>query len=462
MSPAASAAGETPLYPPTVTPPSGPMPLWRFLPTFVRNPLKAIPRAVYHEPLFVPPRRGGKMAWVTDPRLVERILLDDHESFPKSAIDKRVFEKIIGNGILTAEGAAWKWQRRTVAPLFRHGDILAGVPQMAAAGERLIAAWRQGRTGSTRAIDQDMTDATFDVLASTIFAGATAAETAVLKHEIGDYLEHTSWDIAYEILGFPRWLWHPAQRRMTRSAVRLNETMRGIVQREKAHGWPSGGLMAKLAAARDPETNAPMSDEQMAHNLLTFAAAGHETTAKALTWTLYLLARAPHWQERLHEEARAVLGDGDVGVVHVDRLILARQVVKEAMRLYPPAPVIGRMAKHDVELGGHHFPAGAILIIPIFVIQRHRKLWRDPDLFDPTRFESDAEATYVRTQFMPFGFGPRICIGMSFAMIEAVVLLASFVRRARFTWDGHHEPEPLSRVTLRPKGGMPLAITMRA
>lgn len=447
-----------PLYPPTVPAPARAMPIWRFLPTFIRNPLRGIPVPAYHEPIHAPSPLGGRMAWVTDPGLVEQILLDDHESFPKSPIEKRIFARILGDGILTAEGQAWRWQRRTVAPLFRHADTMAAVPEMAGAAERLVGTWRREARGGIRRVDRDMTDVTFDVLASTLFSGASESEAKILKDEIGDYLEHTSWDIAFELLRLPDWIWHPSKRRMLRGAQRLSETMLGIISRERAKGWPGGGLMARLGAAKDPETGVPMSEEQMAHNLLTFAAAGHETTAKALTWTLYLLARAPVWQDMLRDEARRVIGSGAITAEHVDALRLTRQVVKETMRLYPPAPVIGRMARRDVEIGGHQFKAGAMLVIPVYVIHRHRKLWEDPDLFDPTRFETTRETAYKRTQFMPFGFGPRICIGMGYAMNEAVVLLASFVRSARFTWDGRHAPEPVSRVTLRPKGGMPLAV----
>lgn len=311
-----------------------------------------------------------------------------------------------------------------------------------------------------RNIDLDMTRVTFDVLASTIFAGATESEADVLKSAIGDYLERTSWDIAYEILKFPEWIWHPARRRMLIAAEALTSTMRGIIERERAKGWPGGGLMARLGAATHPDTGAPMSDAQMSHNLLTFAAAGHETTAKALTWALYLLALSPLWQKKLRDEVKSVAGAGSITTAHIDKLVLTRQVIKEAMRLYPPAPVMGRKASKAIDVGGHRFDAGAMLVIPIYVIHRHRKLWDDPDRFDPSRFESERERRYHRTQYMPFGFGPRTCIGMSFAMIEAIVLLAHVVRNARFTCDSDLSPEPVSRVTLRAKGGMPLAVDL--
>lgn len=444
------------LIPPRIDPPVAPLPRWRFLPTFVRNPLRAIPRPVYHEPIYVPAAFGGRYAWVTDPALVERVLLHDAERFSKTAVERRLFEPIIGDGVLTAEGASWRWQRRTAAPLFRHAEIVSYAPAMAAAAEHTCTRWT---TPGRRAIDADMTDVTFDVLRRTIFTGATDEETAALKRDIDVYLKASSWEIAYGVLQIPAWVWHPAKGRMGRAARGLRTTIDAIIVRERAKDWPSGGLMARLGAARDPETGAPMSDTLIADNLLTFAAAGHETTAKALTWTLYLLARAPHWQDAVRAEVRSVAGDASLGADHVARLTVTTQVVKEAMRLYPPAPVLTRVALQDIQLGPHYLRPGALVVAPIYVIHRHRKLWRNPDVFDPGRFSSENAASHLRTQFMPFGFGPRMCIGMSFAMIEATLLLATFIRAARFDWDGKHMPEPVSRVTLRPRGGMPLIVT---
>lgn len=449
------------LYPPSIKPPAAPLPIWKFLPTFVRNPLRAIPEPVYHEPIFSPPALGGRMAWVTDPALIEEILLGNHESFPKSPIEKRIFTAILGDGILTSEGAHWRWQRRITAPLFRHADLLAHVPKMSAAAERFVAEWRLSGPRSRRLIDRDMTDLTFDVLQATIFEGANAAEARVLKQETGRYLEGTSWDIAFEMLRMPDWVWHPAKGKMRRSARKLQSTILGVIARERQAGWASGGLMARLGKATDPDTGQPMSEAQIAQNLLTFAAAGHETTAKALTWTLYLLARSPDWQQRLREEVAIVAGNASIDSQHIDALQLTRQVLKEAMRLYPPAPVIGRMTREAVTLGGYRFEPGAMLVMPIFVLHRHRKLWRDPDLFDPTRFEPEQEKLLSRTQYIPFGFGPRTCIGMSFAMIEAIVLLATIVRGAEFSCAPSLAPEPLSRVTLRARGGMPLDVAVR-
>ncbi len=461
MTTAIDASAQVALYPPTVTPPPAPLPLWRFLPTFLRNPLRSLPMTVYEQPIVAPPSMGGRFAWVTEPALVERILLESHEEFPKSPIEKRIFDALLGGGILTAEGAAWRWQRRTAAPIFRHSDLLTLVPAITEAAERAGNRWRQKSGPHRRAIDRDMTDVTFDALASTIFAGATEAEGDILKRHISGYLGWTTWDIVLEILRVPDHVWHPAKPMMRRHARALHATMQNVIDRERARGWPGGGLMAQLARATDPDTGAPMSDALLAHNLLTFAAAGHETTAKALSWTFYLLARSQEWQSAIFDEVIRVAGSDPIRAEHIDKLATTRMVIKEAMRLYPPAPIVGRMARSETDIGGHHFMPGAMLIMPIFAIHRHRALWSDPDRFDPTRFTPENERLHARTQFMPFGFGPRTCIGMSFAMIEAIVLLATLVRTAHVSWDGTHFPEPVARVTLRAKGGMPLVVRAR-
>lgn len=446
--------------PPRVIPPMAPLPTWRFLPNFVANPIRTIPEPVYHADIFTPPRFKGRIAWVTAPDLVERVLLRDSDSFRKSDSEDRVFGPLLGGGLLTAEGEDWKWQRRLLAPLFRPADLAAFVPEIRAAADALVARWRAGGD-RTRLIDADMTDVTFDVLSRTLFRGATEEEARILKHETGRYLEGSSWEIAYEILRVRRGLWHPRRKQMQTAIQRIKETILGMVRRERASGWKSGGLAARLGMARDPDTGAELSDALITANLATFAAAGHETTAKALTWAIFLLARAPEWQEAIRAEVAAVTGGAPIEAGHVDQLRITRQVIEEAMRLYPPAPVMTRQVLSPITLGGHHFERDAMIIIPVYVIHRHRKLWDRPDAFDPTRFESTNAKRHARTQYMPFGFGPRICIGMSFAMIEAVVLLGTFARAQKFFADTSLEPEPVSRVTLKARGGMPIIVTTR-
>jgi len=447
------------LYPPTVPAASGALPLLKFLRTFVANPLRTIPADSYRDGIV---QIAGPVpsTFVTDPALVEDVLVRRTDVFAKSDLERRVFGPSLGNGVLIAEGAAWKWQRRVLAPLFRHSEILAYVPQMAAAADGMIDRWRsEAARRPVRRIDDDMTALTFDVIARTMLSGGIGAETNDLLKASSDYLDRISWEVAYALVRLPVWVWHPAKAQMRHATRVLRQTAQVLLDRRRAAANPADDLLTRLLAARDPETGAPMSDDQLIDNLLTLLEAGHETTAKTLTWTLYLLARSPAWQEQVRREVREVAGDRPIGPEHVDRLAVVSRVVKEAMRLYPAAPVLARRAREETTLGGRPIVSGARVIVPIYAVHRHEKLWHDPGRFDPDRFLPDREAKIWRTQFMPFGAGPRICLGQSFAMVEAVVLLATLVRAAGFGWDGHHLPEPVSRVTLRPKGGVPLPVT---
>lgn len=449
------------LYPPTVVPPAQPLPFGRFILRFIRNPLLTIARPVYDEGLLVRDNGRRLVAYVTSPTLVEQVLLKGADVFHKSPIEKRIFRNTLGDGILTSQGASWRWQRRTAAPLFRVGDLNALVPMMTVEAEAQAKRWAAKPAGSTHAIDADMTETTFRVISSTMFGGKADADTREILAASDEALESVSWDIAAAIMRLPDWVWYPGKHRRRHAGQTLRALTAKMLERRRQTGVEGPDLMGRLLQARDPETGEPMSDSQLVDNLLTFLGAGHETTAKALTWSLYLLARAPEWQDKIAAEVNAVCGDAPVAAEHLDRLEITRAVFKEAMRLYPPAPMMNRLLTEPVKLGGHDLPAGTFIVIPVYAIHRHRRLWQDPDRFDPTRFFKENEASHARTQFMPFGFGPRTCIGMSFAMMEGVAILGTLVRRARFGWDGKHLPEPLSRITLRPKGGMPLEVYPR-
>jgi cytochrome P450 len=451
----------TALYPPTVTPPPQPLPLRRFIFRVIRNPLEVLPQAAYEEPIVALGRSGpARYCWVLAPELVEEVLVKRAGAFLKSPLEKRVFHRTLRDGVLSSDGALWRWQRRSMAPLFRHAEIVAYIPDMAQPAEDQLAKWRATPPGSIQQIDGDMVETTFSVIARTMLTGGAPAEAQIIKTATAQSLTHISWDLLYGVLSMPLWAPHPASWLLSRSAKRLRAAVERIIARRQAEGGAGDDLLDRLLAARDPESGAPMSMEQLVNNLLTLLEAGHETTSRALTWTLYLLARSPQWQDRVRQEVRDAAGKGPISAEHLDALQVTQQVLKEAMRLYAPVPVMSRIATEETEIGGQRIAAGGMVIIPIFCIHRHIRLWDDPGRFDPTRFSPEREAAYPRTQFMPFGGGARICLGSAFAMTEATVILASLVRGARFVWDGVHKPEPVSRVTLQPRGGMPLKVTM--
>src|SRR5262245_26416777 len=452
-----TAAG--PLYPPTVKGAPRPLPLRKFLFRFVRNPLSSLPQAAYEQGILVYDNGRSLIVWVCDPALIETVLLHEAETFPKTDLEKRVFANSLGDGILTSQGASWRWQRRTAAPLFRPADLASLVPAMSAAAEDQLARWSASPAGTVQAVDRAMTETTFRVISATMFAGSADAEAEAILRWADTSLSTVSWDVAAAMMRFPHWLWYPGKLRRRKASLQLRAAVAGILARRRAEGLVGDDLLARLARAQDPETGAPMSEKQLIDNLVTFLAAGHETTAKALTWSLYLLARAPEWQRRVRSEVSAVAGEAAIGAGHIDHLVLTRAVIEETMRLYPPAPMMGRQAAAATTLGEATIPEGALVVIPIFALHRHRRLWEDPDRFDPERFLPGRREKILRTQFMPFGFGQRTCIGASFAMMEAIAVLATLLRGAELAWDGKHLPEPLSRVTLRPKGGMPLRVS---
>jgi cytochrome P450 len=442
-----------------VQPPARALSLPRFLLRFIRNPLQALPRSVYTDPVVT---YGGKrplITWVTDPALIERILLKNTASFPKTPLDRRVLTPMLGNGILTAEGENWRWQRKIASPMFRYSEVLGYVPMMVEAAEELLETWKPRGPEFTIDLEDAMTETTFAVIARTVLAGIDEHQAGAVKRSARTYLDRISWEVAAAILHLPTTMWHPGKTSMRSSAREVRTIVERLLAQCRSSRSSGGDLVARMVAARDPATGGQMSGTMLVDNLTTFLFAGHETTAKALTWTLYLLARAPHWQERLRDEVRnAIRTSQRVGPGTIERLPLTLRVLKESLRLYPPAPVITRLADEDMNLAGTEVPKGSLIVIPIFALHRHRRLWDDPDCFDPDRFLPENEDKYPRTQFMPFGFGPRICIGSSFALIEAAAILTTLLQSVRFEWDGRHIPEPVSRVTLRPKGGMPLIV----
>ena len=447
------------LYPPTITPPPEPLPLGKFAFRILKNALLVLPQGAYEEPIVALKRRRSAIFWVSRPDLVEEVLIKRAADFLKTPAEKRVFRRTLKDGVLSSDGPLWRWQRRTMAPLFRAADILNYVPSMAQPAEELLAKWRQAAPGSIQRIDQAMTEATFSVIARTMLKGGEPREAALIKRATAQSLAHISWDIMYGLLRLPLWLPHPASRSLKRSADELRGAVHDIIARRQAEGGEGEDLLGRLLAARDPETGRPMSMDQLINNLLTLLEAGHETTSRALSWTLYLLSRSPEWQDIVRAEIASVCGEDRIAPDHISELRLTQQVLKESMRLYAPVPAMSRIAAKAITLGGIEVPAGSFVIIPIYCIHRHKRLWADPDRFDPSRFAPEREASYPRTQFMPFGAGPRICLGNSFAMAEATVILATLIRGARFEWDGRHNPEPISRVTLQPRGGMPLKVT---
>lgn len=455
-----TAADTDTFIPPSVATPARQLPYWRAVRTFLDNPIEAWPRQVYEEKMWSPRDPVWRVLYVTDPDTLKQVLLDDQPKFGKGALFRRMLSPALGEALLTAEGAHWKWQRQAAAPAFRHDRIAAMTPLMTQAGERTVERWR---AGGERRIDvaADMVRTTFDVILDTMLSGGEGFDIEEASREIAVYLETIGKPGFIDMTGAPAWVRGLLKPRGVQATRYLREMVGAVITRRRASGETRGDLLDMLMRAVDPETGRAMSDVDVRDNLITFIGAGHETTALALTWALYLIGRHPPTEARLLAEVQAVAGDASIDAGHVEKLAFTRQVVLEAMRLYPPVALLPRVCEEATTLGDRRVERGTLVLVPIYALHRHRRLWDNPDAFDPDRFAPEKGLEKRRFAYMPFGAGPRICIGMQFALVEATAILATLVRGAHLTPDPDHRIRPLVRITMRPEGGMPMTVRPR-
>lgn len=443
-------------------PPARPLGL-RGLPTTFRNYIETIPRSAYEQGVTDLGRTPRDIILVADPDLIGEVLVGNAEACLRDPVTRRAFAPAIGaNSIFLAEDAEWRWQRRAVSPMFRHETLMSFVPIFTAVAQRQVERWRTG-DGETQQVDAAaaMTSTTFDIIVDALLGGTANLDAESYSRALTHSFNTIPWQIIYVLFSLPEWLPYPGRRRAYRARDFLRRDLMRIVAARRIAPASHPDLLDSLLTARDPETGRSMSDEEVVNNLLTFIIAGHETTAVALSWTLWLLAKDQDSQQRVFEEVAAVAGDAPIAAPHIEGLSFCRQVIQESMRLYPPAPGIGREAKTAFELGGRPIAVGTRIHIPVFALHRNVRLWDNPNAFDPERFAPEQVKARSRYAYLPFGGGPRICIGAGFAMLEAAAILATLVRAFRFTPVAGHKPRPVARVTLRPAGGMPLLVTAR-
>ncbi|GAC1357274.1 MAG: cytochrome P450 [Polyangiales bacterium] len=396
---------------------------------------------------------------ISSPDLVKELLVDKEDAFIKAPGLSYFARPLLGNGLLTSEQGFHRTQRRMIAPMFIHKRIGAYGQTMVERGEKIAARWRDGERLD---VASEMMSLTLEIVGKTLFDAEVGAEAVEIGEALTAAMEHII-ESLNSLVPIPRSWPTPRNRRNARAVARLDETIYRMIRERRASGEDRGDLLSMLLLARDDESADAkgMDDRQVRDEAMTLFLAGHETTANALAWTWYLLARHPHAYARLLREVDEVLGGRAPTIEDLPRLPYTLQVFKEAMRLYPPAYVLGRMARREVTLGGHSIPRNGIVIVSVIGMQRRASWFPDPDAFDPERFSTENEKKIPRYAYLPFGAGPRVCIGNHFAMMEGQLLVATIAQRARFELAPgvRVEPEPL--VTLRPRGGMPMRVRRR-
>lgn len=434
--------------------PPGQFPIGHTL-SYIRNPLGFLTQVARQHGDVVRLRLGFMTYYmVNDPGLVETILRCRDEEYIKDKLTRNV-KAIVGEGLLTSEGEFWRRQRKLAQPAFlhqaieRYGDVM--VEQTMRLRERL-----RGRR--TCDIHQEIMALTLRIVAQTLFN----AEVDEQAEEVGTLIEEMMTHFLNPLQWVPLrdWIPTPETRRFHRAVRRLDAIIYGMIAQRRASRDDPGDLLSRLLAAQDDE-GAGMTDRQLRDECVTLFLAGHETTGLALTYTFWLLANHPEAETRLHAELDEVLADRVPTAADAPRLQYTEWVVREAMRLYPPAWSIGREATRDTELGGYHVPRGTQFIIAQWVLHRDPRWFDDPEAFRPERWENDLLKRLPRGAYIPFGDGPRICIGLHFAMLEAVLLLATLAQAFRFTSAPGECLVLAPSITLRPKSGTRMNIEPR-
>ncbi|WP_026605943.1 cytochrome P450 [Methylocapsa acidiphila] len=387
---------------------------------------------------------------VNKPEYIEHVLLSNHRNYVKSQLARTLLGPLLGNGLLLSEGAFWRRQRAIAAPAFQPKRVGGFVDVMAAEAQAMAEDWSGRREPFD--VAAEMMALTLTIIARTMFSTAIAGEIETVRQLMDQVVAQPP--NLLDLFGLPRWL-PRSQPKNYRAAVRAFDALVSrIIAERRAQGVDHGDLLSMLLSARDPESGEGMSDKQLRDEILTFFVAGHETTANALSWTWHLLAQYPDVEAKLRAELARVLGGRAPNFADLAELQYTRMVIEEAMRLYPPAHTISRTALREDWIGGVRIPAGAVIFINVYVTHRNPNLWPEPERFDPERFAPEAVAKRHRFAYLPFGGGPRVCIGNGFAMAEAQTILATLAQRCRLRPAPDHEVKPIGLVTLRPKDGV--------
>lgn len=394
---------------------------------------------------------------LADPEFNELMLLKNYRNFIKHQMFFRRTRAVFGKGLLSTDGDYWRRERKLCAPAFSTERINAYGEIMSRYAREMVSQWQDG---DSRDIYPDMRAVTAKVVAQALFECNIASDI----DDVGEAMIELADGITermFNPLVPPDWTPAPSARRYRRSVARIDALLgRFIEEHRQSNLDERRSLLAMLMQARD-EDGQPMSDQQLRDEAATLFLAGHDTTATAMAWTLLLLTQHPTWQAAVQDEVDRVLCGRAPGTADVPTLEKTGWVVREAMRLYPPVPLIARQSVEDCDIGGYRIPGGSLLYICPWVMHRNPRFFDEPDAFMPERWADNLEGRLPRNVYLPFSGGPRICIGARFSMMEATLLLANFMQAFSFRFAGNQPPEPFPSITLIPVGGVPLTLHAR-
>jgi cytochrome P450 len=426
-----------------------------------RDPLELLMRGVGHD--MTEYRFGPKAAFLLNhPDLVRRVFVETPDRWDKRTANNKVFRLVFGNSLVTSDGDYWKRQRRIAAPAFHHQRIRSFVETMRDSVDRTMAAWSEQADGATIDFDKTMITLTLDVVSRCLIGAKSTTElTDVLTRELLPMLEYGSFKMPRP--WYPGlWAPTPMNRRFLRGREAVREAIsRIIAERHKTDAEPRTDLLAMLMSSVDEETGEKMDDIQLRDEVITIVLAGYETTTNLLDWTFYALSKNPEVRRNLEDELARVLGDRDVVFEDLASLKYTDAVIKESLRVFPPAWLMVRRAAEDDVLLDRPVPEGSLMLMSPYVSHRRSDFFPDPERFSPDRFLEGRETTLPKLAYFPFGGGRRTCIGNTFAMVESKIVLAQVCRKFRFEVVPGTDVRPHANVMLKPRGGLEMTLHHR-
>lgn len=437
--------------------------------TVLRNPLELWGQPSYTWPWIETRFFGQTTLIANDPGLIRHVLVDNAINYQMAEVRQLVLRPILRDGLLTAEGPVWKRSRKAMAPVFTPRHARGFALQMRQQCEAFLVRYETADpAGIVRDIAVDMTELTYEILSATLFSGGIVPEQGDFARDVEDLLHNMGRVDPFDLLRAPGWIPRFTRLKGRKVLQKFRQLVRRTMDQRRAlmladRAMAPGDFLTLLLDLEGPDG---LTVEEIEDNILTFIGAGHETTARALAWTFFCVAHCPHVRDAMEEEIDRVIASGADAVDWLELMPHVRAAFEEAMRLYPPAPSINRDAIEPdryVAASGEvvEIAKGTTVLVMPWTLHRHELYWEKPRVFDPGRFMPGARESIGRFQYLPFGAGPRVCIGATFALQEAVIALAVLMQRFRFDVTPKTNPWPVQKLTTQPAGGIPMRVTLR-
>ena len=439
--------------------------LWRYLRLFRKDVLSAQPARLYRAWMAEFRTPFFRSYLCNQPALVDLVLRQRPDDFPKSDRVREGLKPLLGNSVFVTNGETWKRQRRIIDPAFEGGRLRDVFPAMLEAGQGTVSRLAPLADGQPREIEAHTSHAAADVIFRTLFS--IPIEHSVAAQVFEAFREHQRTQPVVNLgalLPLPRWFPRLRRRRTRRTAAVIRRLIAELTTARMAEieaGTAPDDLATKIMTTPDPVSGACFEPEEMVDQVAIFFLAGHETSASALAWALYMLALYPEWQDKVAHEASEIFNGALPDFADVGRLRVSRDCFRETLRLYPPVPMMVREAACPEHFRDRDVPRGSQIVLSPWHLHRHERLWTRPDEFDPDRFETGNGRSCLREAYIPFSAGQRVCTGAGFAMIEGPLLLSMLVRSYRFETVATRPPMPVAHLTVRGQDGIWLRISPR-